>query len=102
MALERDEKGRLLPGQTSLNPSGRPKAFREYQEWLTANALDKAKDALLACLQDPDGRVRMLAVKEVGDRLFGRAPQAITDPDGKPILSDLGERLAAIMASRTK
>lgn len=82
---KRDAKGRILPGQGSLNAGGRPKALAEYQQWLRENALEKAKTALLGLLDDPDGKVRVVAIKEINDRLFGRAAMAITDPDGKPV-----------------
>jgi hypothetical protein len=84
--------GRMAPGH-SLNPSGRPKAFREYQQWLEQHALEPAKTALLRCLDDPDGRVVMMAVKEVADRLFGKAPQPVTGEDGKPITLAIGAEL---------
>lgn len=80
----RDKKGRLLPGGTA-NPGGRPKAMREYQEWLRKNALEKAKKALLACLASKDGKVRMMAVKEVNDRLLGKAPQSVQTEDGETL-----------------
>jgi hypothetical protein len=81
----RDATGRFGPNNAA-NPSGRPKALREYQEWLADNALEPAKKALLACLESEDGKVRMMAVKEVADRLFGKASQAITGPDGQPLV----------------
>lgn len=81
---KRDEKGRLLPGSTA-NPAGRPLAIREYQLWLKENCLDKAKEALLSCLIHEDAKVRMLALREVNDRLFGKSPQAVVTEDGKPL-----------------
>lgn len=80
----RDSAGKFGPGNKA-NPSGRPKAWREYQEWLKENALGKAKAALLSCLSSADEKVQMMAVKEVNDRLFGKAPQAITDADGNAV-----------------
>jgi hypothetical protein len=97
--------GRPFQPGVSGNPGGRPKALREYQEWLRDNALDKAKQALLDCLASEDGKVRMMAVKEVGDRLFGKAPQAITGEDGKPLMptaKEMDERIASILAGRPK
>lgn len=80
----RDEKGRLLPGSTA-NPSGRPKLVREYQDWIRENAWEQAKAALLACLADPDGRIRMMAVKEINDRLLGKPTQSVANEDGTPL-----------------
>lgn len=53
--LERDEHGRLLPGQRSLNPNGRPKgtSMKEYaRQWLL-NMTPEAKDEWLSKLS-PD------------------------------------------------
>jgi hypothetical protein len=35
----------------------------------------------------------MMAVKEVADRLFGKAPQPVTGEDGKPITLAIGAEL---------
>lgn len=32
--VERDEKGRILPGQDSLNPDGRPKGSLSIKSWI--------------------------------------------------------------------
>lgn len=88
----RTPEGKFTPG-VSGNPSGRPKAFKEYQEWLSEHALGPAKEALLKCLSNEDGKVQMMAVKEVADRLFGKAPQTILGEDGKPLLAGLGAEL---------
>lgn len=98
---KRDSAGRFGPGNVA-NPSGRPKAFKEYQEWLLVNALDPAKEALLACLHDDDGKVRMMAIKEVADRLFGKAPQTILGEDGKPLLAGFGAELIAALSNLKK
>ena len=47
--LERDEKGRLLPGQASLNPRGRPsgKTLKEYQAEQFRMMTDEEKAAWL-------------------------------------------------------
>ena len=47
--LERDEHGRLLPGQESLNPNGRPKGktMKEYaREWLLSKSDTEKRDFL--------------------------------------------------------
>lgn len=44
--LERDEKGRLLPGQQSLNPNGRPagKTMKEFaREYFTLKTEEEKK-----------------------------------------------------------
>jgi hypothetical protein len=80
-APKRDEKGRLLPG-SSGNPGGRSKIVREFKEWLLAEAYPKAQQALLELLSSDDDKVRIQAVKEVNDRLFGRAPVTVEDVEG--------------------
>jgi hypothetical protein len=98
----RDEQGRLLPGSTA-NPSGRPKLVREFQQALRDRCYDKALDAITACLDDPDGKIRMSAVKEVFDRLFGKASQAITGADGAPLVPvDLAGLLSRAVGGEPK
>lgn len=97
----RDAAGKFGPGNNA-NPSGRPKAFKAYQEWLEANALEPAKAALLACLHSDDGKVQMLALKEVADRLFGKAPQTILGEDGKPLLAGFGAEVVALLQGLKK
>lgn len=94
---QRRADGTLIAGTGALNPSGRPKLFKEYQQWLSDNAYEKAKTALLECLDDPDGKTRLAAVKEVCDRLFGRAPQVITGADGEPIAATIGVEIVAAL-----
>jgi hypothetical protein len=93
----RDEKGRLLPG-VSGNPGGRPKLVAEFQKALREQHYERALAALLDCLDDSDGRVRIAAVREVFDRLFGKPKQPITGEEGAPPVSvdlaSLLERLA--------
>lgn len=60
--LERDEKGRLLPGQESLNPNGRPEGS------ISLTAMIKKKLELLS----PDGKrqaIEMLADNIIQDAL---------------------------------
>ncbi len=100
LAVVRNELGQIVAG--SGNPGGRPKAFKEYQEWLSENALGPAKDALLRCLHNEDGRVQMMAVKEVADRLFGKAPQTILGEDGRPLLAGFGAEIIAALSNLKK
>lgn len=96
----RNERGQIISGAN--NPGGRPKAFREYQEWLAGSALEPAKEALLRCLHNEDGKVQMMAVKEVADRLFGKAPMTVLGEDGKPLLSGFTAELLAALGNLKK
>jgi hypothetical protein len=102
---KRDAAGRFGAGNRA-NPGGRPKLIREFQDWLAEECYPIAQEALKGCLRSDDEKVRMLAIKEVHDRLFGKPVQAITGADGAPLipriqLADLSpEQLAALDAVR--
>ena len=97
----RDAAGRFGNGNQA-NPSGRPKAFKEYQSWLASECLGEIKNAYMRCLRSDDEKVVMMAVKEGCDRLFGKAPQTILGEDGKPLLSGFGAELLAALANLKK
>lgn len=98
--------GRPFAKGSSANPGGRPKLIREFQEWLASECYPIAQEALKGCLRSDDEKVRMLAIKEVHDRLFGKPVQAITGADGEPLIPRLQlaslspEQLAALDAVR--
>jgi hypothetical protein len=92
--------GRPFPPGVSGNPGGQPPEFKTFKKWLAEEALEPAKQALMECLLHPDGKVRMMAVKEALDRLFGRSPQAITGPDGAPL--NFGSALIEMVADLAK
>lgn len=50
--LERDDKGRLLPGQQSLNPNGRPrgKTLKEWAREKLMNMSDEQKEEFVKTL----------------------------------------------------
>lgn len=98
--------GRPFKKGQSPNPGGRPKAVKEVIE-LAREHTTHAVRRLAELLDDPDGRVVVAAAKELLDRGYGKAPQAITGLDGGPIqimkvdeLTD--EQLAAIIAAGAK
>lgn len=74
---------RFQPGQSG-NPGGRVKGIGEFRLRLSQYD-DKAEAALIAALDDPDGRVRLAACREFFDRRWGKPVQAVTDADGKPL-----------------
>jgi hypothetical protein len=87
----RDDKGRIIPGQESINPDGRPKdtpekkivkkaikqLIAEYKEGL-AEALPKIKPVLIAKAMEGD----VPAIRELHDRVMDKAKQA-TDVNTK-------------------
>ena len=73
--------GTMLPGHSS-NPSGRPAGARIVAE-LAGQHHEAAIKALVAALDDPKQSVA--AARELLDRYCGKAPQAVTGPDGGPI-----------------
>lgn len=87
-APKRDEKGRLLPGSTA-NPSGRPKKLKEFQDALHDRFYERAFSVMQELLASPDDKVRVAAIKELWDRMFGKAPQAVTGADGEALKVDL-------------
>jgi hypothetical protein len=81
---------RFAPGNRA-NPGGKPKVWKEYKQWIEDKCLPLAQAALLDCLENGDDKVRMLAVKEVHDRLFGKPSQhvAVSGEEGKAFGIDL-------------
>lgn len=79
-AILRNERGHLLPGQPSLNPTGRPRVpdevRQELQEIFTAAAPHAAR-VLVALIDDEDTRVSTAAAIHVLDRLLGKVTQSI-------------------------
>jgi hypothetical protein len=85
MEINRDELGRILPGQPPLNPEGRPKdtletkllrktakvIIEEYKQAL-AEALPMIQPVLIAKAIDGD----IQAIKEIHDRSMDKAKQA--------------------------
>jgi hypothetical protein len=85
--LARDENGRLLPGQESLNPNGRPKGSKNFNTLLDqaikqiaeANSLDDLQievDLLkMAIKKAREGDYQYY--KDIMDRRYGQAKQKI-------------------------
>ncbi len=81
--VNRDERGRLLPGQKSLNPNGRPRKNWTMAE-LTEQALEEADETgipfnkLIAIkLRTLALRGDMQAIKEIYDRMDGKAKESL-------------------------
>ena len=90
----RDDKGRWIKGAASPNPGGRPavmgnlrEAAREYSQ--------EALETLASVMRDPEAppAARVASARELLDRGFGRAVQAV-DVNTKV---DLGQTAAAVL-----
>lgn len=89
LALARNERGQLLPGQRSLNPDGKPKQkiWREAildalntnpsGEPRNAQKLQAISEALIVAAKAGD----LQAIKEIGDRIDGKVPQTLGQSD---------------------
>lgn len=103
----------------SGNPGGRPAGLSEWRKSRQAERLSKASPHLLECAivdgylmyKHPDTgdihyemvepKDRLAAAREAHDRLWGKAPQAITGEDGGPLrieASDERRRLEELRA----
>lgn len=92
---DRKQNGTFEKG-VSGNPGGMPKEIAEVKRKLRA-LLPDATAALGRLLKHKDGKVRVMAVREIYDRTMGKPTQPLSDPDGKPLTYDLVaalERLA--------
>jgi hypothetical protein len=89
--------GRPFEPGKSGNPGGRPRLIREYQTWLLEHAYPKAQEALLACLCSSDEKVKMMAVKEVNDRLMGKPSITVTGEEGRPVEVNVGSDIIEIV-----
>jgi hypothetical protein len=72
----RNERGQLLPGQTSINPSGRPPVpleVRREAHQILAAATPRAAQRLVELLEDQDPRIALAAASTLLDRVLGKA-----------------------------
>jgi hypothetical protein len=97
--VKRSGNGQWEKG-ASPNPGGRPKKLVEFQQALTDRFYEKALNVLGECLDDPDGKVRIAAMRETFDRIFGKSPQSVTGADGQPLAVSLN--LASALAKLIK
>src|SRR3954454_13547264 len=85
-AAKRDEKGRILPGGT-LNPSGRPKVWREFQEAMRERS-PEAVAIIDQALSSGDPELSRWAAERVLAYAWGRPPQRVQvggDEDAAPV-----------------
>lgn len=74
----RDAKGRLLPGQRSINPNGRPPAIKDLKEAAKAHTR-QALNTLVSVMNDTEApqTSRITAAVALLDRGWGRPQQNI-------------------------
>jgi hypothetical protein len=74
----RDVKGRLLPGQRSINPNGRPPAIRDLKEAAKAHTR-QALNTLISVMNDSEApqASRITAAVALLDRGWGRPQQNV-------------------------
>lgn len=70
-------KGRFVPGESG-NPGGRPAGLSRVTELARAHS-EKAIDALVAALDEPDPMVRMKAADMLLTRAWGKPAQALDE-----------------------
>ena len=77
-------RGRFIKG-ISGNPGGRPAAEREVRE-LARKYTTRAIRRLAALMKSSNERVAVAATIALLDRAWGRPAQALTGPDGAPLI----------------
>src|SRR3954453_10669865 len=85
--VPRDPRGRMLPG-TTLNPGGRPKAWKEFQQAVRERT-PEALAILDKALKSRDPAQRRWAAEKVLAYAWGRPPQRVqvgADEDAPPPL----------------
>ena len=80
---QRDEKGRLLPGNTA-NHTGRPKEYQKVKD-LAKQYTETAINTLAEIASDTNqpARARVSAADSILNRAWGKPAQTITGPDGE-------------------
>jgi hypothetical protein len=77
--IQRDARGRLLPGGPSLNPGGRANDLSEVRALLRPNA-PLFVERLIELVKNPDPDIALPALREAFDRLLGK-PVATVETD---------------------
>lgn len=78
----RNEQGRFEKGRSG-NPSGRPAVVKTIQELARAHGPRAIQAIAELATGSQDEKIRLAAWRELLDRGYGRAPQAITGEGGE-------------------
>jgi hypothetical protein len=91
----RDAKGRLLPGQRSINPKGRPPAIRDLKEAAKAHTR-QALNTLVSVMNDSEApqASRITAAVALLDRGWGKPQQNI---EAKIEATDMAKTAATVL-----
>ena len=95
----RDASGKILPG-AALNPSGRPKMWREFQEAMRERS-PEAVAVIDKVLKSRDDGTRQWAAEKVLAYAWGRPPQRVQlggDEDAGPLKVEHGISPEALRA----
>lgn len=107
--LERDENGRLKPGQRSLNPEGRPNGAISFAtKWRIF--IEKVAEETNRKPEDIDEGMWRVALdkamegdyqfyKDIHDRLYGRPNTPITGADGGAIQIQIDQQSQTLLKS---
>jgi hypothetical protein len=93
-AVQRNEKGQLLPG-ARLNPGGLPRTQIVELREKYGRRLPELFEGLFALARSPNETVRLQAIRELLDRLIGRPTQTIESQDAR--IDVAGLYLAALV-----
>ncbi len=97
---QRDDKGRLLPGQRSINPHGRPPAIKDVKEAAKAHTR-QALNTLVSVMNNADAApaARVAASEAILNRGWGRAMQNV---ETKLRVDDVGTTAAEVLMRLTE
>jgi hypothetical protein len=87
--VKRDASGKVLPG-TVLNPTGRPRLWREFQDAMRERS-PQAVAIVDRALRSRDAEERRWAAEKVLAYAWGRPPQRVqvgADEDAPPLLGE--------------
>lgn len=96
----RDRKGRLLPGQRSINPHGRPPAIKDIKDAAKAHTR-AALNTLISVMNNMDAPAasRVTAAEAILNRGWGRPQQNV---EARIDITDMGTTAANVLMELTR